>query len=421
MTDPERHPGQDDLLRSADVDAGIPQEPVKPVRPHRRPPRVSAWVVLGLLAVIFALIYRYRLAILADIRDPNAQPRAVTPRGELADIEKSQVEIFHLASPSVVHITTLLQPGPGQPVRPYGTGTGFVWREDGYIVTNYHVSSGSNPNEDALSDFLWQVTLADNSSYAASYVGGEPSLDVAVLKIPVERGQLTAIDIGRSADLQVGQNVYAIGSPFGLDQTLTTGVISGLGREIQALNGEMIYDVIQTDAAINPGNSGGPLLDSAGRAIGVNTAIFSPTGTNAGIGFAIPIDAVNRIVPELIRTAGVEKPALGILIRPDSIFAQLKLRGIEGLPDSGVMISAVVPGSSAEKAGLRGDEYDPRRGVRLGDVIVGLDGVSIEQADDLFAALKKYEVGDVVKVAIIRDGAPMTIDVTLQPRPGANP
>ncbi len=378
-------------------------------------PVVSAWIVVALLVVIAGLLFRYRLAILSDLRDPNAVPRAVTPRGELADSEKTQIAIFHAASPSVVHITSLYRG------RPVGTGTGFVWREDGYIVTNYHVSSAANPNEAALADMLWHVTLADNSTYAASYVGGEPSLDVAVLKIPVERGQLKEIDIGRSSNLQVGQNVYAIGSPFGLDQTLTTGVISSVGREIKAINGKTIYDVIQTDAAINPGNSGGPLLDSAGRVIGINTAIFSPTGTNAGIGFAIPIDAINRVVPELIRNAGKEKPALGILIRPDSMFAQLKLRGIEGLPESGVLIRSVIPGSSAEKAGLRGEEIDPRRGVRLGDVIVGLDGKPIERSDDLFAALKKHEVGDVVQLAIVRDGKPMIIEVTLQPRPGAGP
>jgi S1-C subfamily serine protease len=399
---------------SAEFDPDIPppegphqSETVPP--PLSRPPRhaagVSAWVVLFLLGVIALLLFRYRSGVWMDLNDPQAVARAVTPRGELSSAEKSQIAIFEQASPSVVHITSIGARGTG-------TGTGFIWDRNGYIVTNYHVVAGAS---------RWHVTLADNTTYEAAFVGGEPASDVAVLKIPAEPGKLIPIPIGSSDDLKVGQNAYAIGSPFGLDQTLTTGVISGLGRQIRSVDGHPINDVIQTDAAINPGNSGGPLLDSAGRAIGMNTAIFSPSGTNAGVGFAIPIDTVNRLVPQLIRTGSVERPALGITFFRESILDQLRRRGVPDIPEQGVVISEVLPGSSAERAGLRGSEFDPRRGFRLGDVIVGVDDTPIETGDDLFRALERYQVGDTVVLSIVRDGKPLQVTITLQARPPARP
>jgi S1-C subfamily serine protease len=373
------------------------------VPPRRGPGRaaVSGWIVLLLLAVIALLLFRYRTSIWMDLYDPDAVARAVTPRGKLSAVEFSQIEIFEQSAPSVVHITTVGE-------RSRGTGTGFVWSEDGYIVTNYHVT--------AEADML-HVTLADNSTYAARFVGGEPAADVAVLKIAGEPGKLVPIPIGESSELKVGQNVYAIGSPFGLDQTLTTGVISGLGRQIFALDGSPIHDVIQTDAAINPGNSGGPLLDSAGRAIGINTAIFSPSGTNAGIGFAIPIDTVNRLVPDLIRNGSIPRPALGIIIYPDAALAQLRRRGVPGVPESGVLIREVLPGSAAEKAGLRGEKFESGEGFELGDVIVGLDGEAIDSANDLFSTIKNFQIGQRVTLTIIRDGQPLQLETTLQERP----
>ncbi|MFV0443770.1 MAG: S1C family serine protease [Planctomycetaceae bacterium] len=386
-----------------------PQRPTRAPLPTPDPHRsrmVSAWIVVLLLALIGVLLYRYRSGIWMDLHDPQAVSRAVTPRGELSLTEKSQIEIFKQGSPSVVHITSNGRSGQS------GTGTGFVWSRDGYVVTNYHVITGGAD---------WHVVLADNSAFEAQFVGGEPASDLAVLKIPAEHGKLVPMPIGSSADLQVGQNVYAIGTPFGLEQTLTAGVISGLGRQIYSLDGHPIDDVIQTDAAINPGNSGGPLLDSAGRAIGVNTAIFSPSGTNAGVGFAIPIDTVNRLVPSLIRDGSIERPALGVLIYPDSALEQLRERGVSGIPDRGVVIREVLPGSSADKAGLRGEHFDPRNGFRMGDVIVGMDGDPIDTSEQLFRLLGDHKVGDEVTLSILRDDEPIQATVPLQARPKANP
>ncbi|MCA9055308.1 MAG: trypsin-like peptidase domain-containing protein, partial [Planctomycetaceae bacterium] len=366
----------------------------------------SAWIVVALLGLIALLLYRYRSGIWMDLFDPQAVSRAVTPRGELSPIEKSQIEIFQQASPSVVHITSVGRRGNS------GTGTGFLRDRDGYVVTNYHVVVGAEE---------WHVTLSDNTSFEAKFVGGEPGTDVAVLKIGAEPGKLSPIPIGASSDLQVGQNVYAIGTPFGLEQTLTTGVISGLGRQIQSLDGHPIDDVIQTDAAINPGNSGGPLLDSAGRAIGMNTAIFSPSGVNAGVGFAIPIDSVNRLVPDLIREGSIERPALGVLIYPDAALEQMRDRGVAGIPERGVVIREVLDGSSAEQAGLRGERFNPRVGYQLGDVIVGIDDQPIDKAEELFRVLRDHKVGDEVQLSILRDGNPLQVTVTLQARPAAKP
>jgi len=394
----------------AEIPVGSPQP--EPRGSHR----VNGWLVVALLMVVAALLLRYRLPILSDLHDPDARPRAITPRGELSNVEKTQIEIFREASTSVVHITTaaLARTSDFGVARvPQGTGTGFVWREDGYIVTNFHVVNGA---ESAV------VTLADNSTYSASLVGVEPSKDLAVLKINAERGALKAIPIGSSSELQVGQNVYAIGSPFGLQQTLTTGVISGLGREIRSLNNAVIRDVIQTDAAINPGNSGGPLLDSAGRLIGVNTAIYSNSGSSAGIGFAIPVDTVNRIIPDLIRYGRVERPALGIEIVPDSVLEDMRRNGIAGLDADGVLIQTVLPGSAAEEAGLQGTRFDEqRRQYVLGDLIVAFNGDPITRTADLFAALDDATVGETVQLTVLRDGESLDVDLTLQPLPTLNP
>ncbi len=247
----------------------------------------------------------------------------ITPRGDLAADEKSMIAIFRQASPSVVHITTLAvrQDAFSFDVLqiPQGTGSGFVWDADGHVVTNFHVIQEA----DAAT-----VTMADHSNWKAHLVGAYPDKDLAVLRVDAPPASLHPIPIGTSHDLQVGQKVFAIGNPFGLDQSLTTGIISALGREIQSVTQRPIKDVIQTDAAINPGNSGGPLLDSAGRLIGVNTAIYSPSGVSAGIGFAIPVDEVNRLVPQLIRHGRVIRPGLGIQVGPDRLAAELGLSGV---------------------------------------------------------------------------------------------
>jgi S1-C subfamily serine protease len=279
---------------------------------------------------------------------------------------------------------------------PSGTGSGFVWDDRGNIVTNFHVIRGAHRAE---------VTLADGSTWEASLVGTAREKDLAVLQIEAPRSQLHPIRIGTSFDLRVGQTVLAIGNPFGYDHTLTSGIVSALGREIESTDGVPIRDVIQTDAAINPGNSGGPLLDSAGRLIGVNTAIVSPSGGYAGVGFAIPVDTVNWVVPQLIAYGKVRRPDLGVDLAADHI---VRRSGITG----GVVIG-VVPGSGAEKAGIRPAYRDRRGRVVIGDVITAIDGETIRTGGELGLTLEKYAVGDTVAVTINREGNEVEKRITL--------
>jgi S1-C subfamily serine protease len=267
-----------------------------------------------------------------------------------------------------------------------GAGSGFIWNEDGYVVTNYHVVEPGN---------TWTVTLANSNRYPALLVGIDPEKDLAVLKIDAPKNELTPILVGSAADLLVGQKVFAIGNPFGLDQTLTTGVISGLGRRIPSKVGRIIDGVIQTDAAINPGNSGGPLLDSAGRLIGVNTAIRSPSGASAGVGFAIPVEVVNRSVPQILRTGRVFRPGLGIETFHDSFAERL---GVKGL-----LVRKVGANSAAQRAGIQPLRDGDRPGVGiLGDVIIEVDGKPIEKHEDYLDALDKHSPGDKIKVKVLR-------------------
>ncbi len=325
--------------------------------------------------------------------DPTATSRTITPAGDLADDEQATIELFRQCSTSVVYITAVAVRRDRFNVNPieipHGTGSGFVWDEKGHIVTNFHVVANAVTSDDQI-----RVTLADQTSRLAEVIGVAPDNDLAVLRLKSEPATLSPIPVGASGDLQVGQKVLAIGNPFGLDQTLTTGVISGLGREIKADNGRTIFDVIQTDAAINPGNSGGPLLDSHGRMIGVNTAIYSPSGAYAGIGFAIPVDTVNRVVPQLLRYGQVIRPGFGIQIANDQIVRQL---GVEG-----VLILKVQPDGAAEAAGLRPTEVSEQDEIVLGDVIVSVDGEVVGSSDDLFKVLDHHNVGDTVSVKILR-------------------
>jgi S1-C subfamily serine protease len=247
--------------------------------------------------------------------------------------------------------------------------------------------------------------MADGSTWKARLVGAFPDKDMAVLVVDAPKGRLTPIPIGTSGDLQVGQKVFAIGNPFGLDHTFSTGVISALGREIQSVTQRPIKDVIQTDAAINPGNSGGPLLDSAGRMIGMNTAIVSPSGASVGIGFAIPVDEINSAVPQLIRGGKVVRPGLGVQIATDS--------QVRGLGIKGVLILDVVPDGPAHKAGLRPTRHDANRLI-LGDIITAIEGQRIENSKDLFAALAKHKVGDTIGVTVRRGDEEIEVDVTLE-------
>lgn len=355
----------------------------------RTPPTLAILLTILLVLVAYSISQSIWQGSAGYGGRGDALPRVVTPRGDLAEDEKSTIELFQRMSQSVVSISTAtLRPGPGfNAVEvPSGTGTGFVWDEQGHIVTNFHVLEGGE---------RWRVTLADQSTWNAEVVGLAEDRDLAVLSIKAPPARLRPVLIGASRDLQVGQRVFAIGSPFGLDQTLTTGIISGLGREIPSRSNRLIQGVIQTDAAINPGNSGGPLLDSAGRLIGVNTAIYSPTGTSAGIGFAIPVDMVNRTIPQLLKYGRAVRPVLGVRIAPDTMLRQLDL--------AGVMVLAVQPGSAAESAGLQGVELDRDTVTRLGDIIVKIDDRDIARQDDLFAALEQCEFGQTITLTIVRN------------------
>lgn len=343
----------------------------------------------------------------AESQPADAVPPAEVPTGvpaelhaELSAEERATVALFERASPSAAFITSIAVRQDAFSMNilqiPQGNGSGFVWDREGHVVTNFHVIQRA----DAL-----QVTLSDGSTWEARLVGGAPEKDLAVLKIDAPADRLRPLPVGRSDDLRVGQKVFAIGNPFGFDQSLTTGVISALGREIESLTGVPIRDVIQTDAAINPGNSGGPLLDSAGRLIGVNTAIYSPSGAYAGIGFAIPAHAVQWVVPDLIRYGRIQRPTLGVELATDS---QVRRLGIEG-----ALVLQVVPGSGAEKAGLEGIRRGLLGRVELGDVIVSVDGQRVGSGADLVLALEERKAGEKVKVEVERDGRRREVEVTL--------
>ena len=358
------------------------------------------WAAAGFFLLAFGFV-KQSWVDSASLNDPRATSRAVAPRGELASGEKSTIALFRQASPSVVHITAIAVQRDLFTLNlyqiPEGTGSGFVWDNSGNIITNFHVIQ----NADAA-----QVTLGDQTTWKARRVGIAPDKDLAVLHIDAPANRLQPIPLGTSKDLMVGQSVFAIGNPFGLDQSLTTGVISALGREIESVTRRPIQGVIQTDAAINPGNSGGPLLDSAGRLIGVNTAIYSPSGASAGIGFAIPVDTVNRIVPELIRYGKVTRPGIGIQIAEDQIADRLGVKG--------VLVVDVVPGSAAAKAGIRPTRREGSGRVHLGDVITAIDGKKVESANELFILLENYKVGDIVNVSLLREGKTFQTKVALE-------
>jgi S1-C subfamily serine protease len=270
---------------------------------------------------------------------------------------------------------------------PQGAGSGFVWNAQGYIVTNFHVIQNAQ---------VARVMLFDQSSHQARLVGIEPDKDIAVLKIDAPPAKLAAIAIGSSKDLRVGQRVFAIGNPFGFDHTLTTGVISGLGREIQSVTNRPIYGVIQTDAAINPGNSGGPLLDSSGRLIGMNTAIVSPSGAYSGIGFAVPVDTINRVIPQLIKSGSVKRPGLGIRVIESDL---ARRQGIVG-----AIVANVLLGSPADEAGLEGVHRTEDGTIELGDVITVIDGQQVSDGNDLLRVLDEHSPGDTVTLTINRRG-----------------
>lgn len=366
---------------------------------RREATSVNPWLIV-LFALVLVILGRDLWRNWGGSLAVHADPRPITPRGNLAEDEQSTIELFRESSPSVVYITTRnLQQNPfnfNLTEVPRGAGSGFVWDEQGHIVTNFHVLQGADRAV---------VALDDGNSWQAALVGASPENDLAVLRIS-PNNDLRPIPVGTSSDLQVGQKVFAIGSPFGLDRTLTTGVISALDRQIKSIAGTPILGVVQTDAAINPGNSGGPLLDSAGRLIGVNTAIYSNSGDYAGIGFAVPVDVVNAVVPDLIKYGKVVQPGLGVVLAPQQLLDRV---GLEG-----VMILEVPEGSAAAVAGLQGTIVQRGGRIRLGDVIVAVNDDPIADRSQLYERLKQFEIGQEVSLTIVRDRKEMQVAVRLQ-------
>lgn len=331
------------------------------------------------------------------------EPRAITTRGDLAADEQSTIELFQESSPSVVYITTLTRQFNPWTLNardvPSGTGSGFIWDTQGHIVTNFHVIQNANAA---------QVTLFDQQHYGARLIGASPDHDLAVLRINALTARLRPIPIGASQELKVGQKVFAIGNPFGLDQTLTTGVVSALNRTIEGIAGRSMEGMIQTDAAINPGNSGGPLLDSAGRLIGVNTAIYSPSGAYAGIGFAVPVDIVNRVVPQLIAKGRYTLPELGVIV-DDRISRQVAQQ--TGVP--GLLILGIREESPAAAAGLRATLRNPDGTLILGDRLLAIDGQPVHSSSEMLSALESHQPGDTITLEIWRDNARRQVSVRL--------
>jgi len=354
---------------------------------NRRYVVVAAMVAAALLALIASNI---RLS-------PWSAPvaRAVEQRGPLSDAERANIEIFEKVSPSVVQVAAQSTAAPLSEESEGGasSGTGFVWDSAGHVVTNNHVVQGAREVA---------IRFASGEVARAALIGTAPNYDIAVLRLSGARGLPPPLAIGGSADLKVGQLAFAVGNPFGLDQSMTSGIISALKRRLPTSTGREIANVIQTDAAINPGNSGGPLLDSAGRLIGVTTAILSPSGSNAGIGFAVPVDIVNRVVPELIRTGRVPTPGIGIVAASEAVATRF---GTEG-----VIVVRTAPGSPAERAGIRGVDLSSGN---LGDVITAADGKQVRRLSDLTDQIEQIGAGKTVRVSLKRGSQTRDVDVEI--------
>jgi 2-alkenal reductase len=339
------------------------------------------WIIAGLVIIaVTGYVQRYS----DQHRLMQSQPRSIEPRGELANFEKATIDIFNSAAPSVAYIFTenAVRGFFGIRETRQGAGSGFLWDNKGHVVTNYHVIQGAE---------RIQVRMNDSEAIEATYVGGTRDYDLAVVRLRNVPTDIQPIPVGSSIDLQVGQAVFAIGNPFGLSRTLTTGVISALDRRLPTAAGREVVGVIQTDAAINPGNSGGPLIDSAGRLIGVNTAIISGSGNSAGIGFAVPADVVNQVVPLLISKGKVPRPGIGIVALSEETGASLGVMG--------VVIDRIMPNGSADRAGLKGIDYRNRV---LGDIILAIDGKDVANMVELVRLMQNYQIGETVKLKVSR-------------------
>ncbi len=360
-----------------------------------------AWLIVA--TTLLVVVWRYFPGPESHSAQSDAAPRVVTARGDLAADEKATIELFERAKNSVVYISTRQQVMDLWTRNvfsvPQGTGSGFIWDDAGHVVTNYHVIQGAVEA---------RVKLADGRDYKAALVGASAEHDIAVLKVGIGDKRPLALPLGQSAALKTGQKVFAIGNPFGLDWTLTTGIVSALDRSLSGDNGT-IEHLIQTDAAINPGNSGGPLLDSAGRLIGMCTAIYSPSGASAGIGFAVPVDTINRVVPQLIRHGKYLRPSLGIELDED-----INQRLTAALNVDGVVVLRVPRGSSAEAAGLKGVTVARDGSIVPGDIIVGVEGKPVDSVSKFRARLDDFRIGDKVRLTVLRRGQKSEVTAVLQ-------
>src|SRR5882762_552058 len=364
---------------------------------------ISGLFAAGVIAVVDRVSNRLQPSHAAY---SEKSPSGISDPASASD-EQNNIEIYRTLSPGVVnvHSTSYARDFFGFVEPQEGSGSGSVIDQDGNILTNYHVIEGAQK---------LAVSFGGQKNYAAKVVGGDPDTDLAVIKlIETPKEPLTIVPLGDSDKLEVGQKVLAIGNPFGLDRTLTTGVISGLQRPIRARNGRPIEGAIQTDASINPGNSGGPLLDSHGRMIGINSQILSPSGASAGVGFAVPVNIAKRIVPELVRSGEIRRPKLGIGTRD----VELLKSQVELPVSEGVVILQVLQGGPAANAGLRGITQTENGDYEVGDVIVGIDNEKVENTDGLYRILNKHAMGEQVQVQIVRNGRRASVPVRLTETP----
>ena len=366
---------------------------------------ISGLFAAGVVVFVDRIYSRFQPS---GIAFSEAPPAGISDPATSTD-EQNNIEVYRTLSPGVVfiHSTSYARDFFGFVEPQEGSGSGSILDQQGNILTNYHVIEGAQK---------LSVSMGGKKDYPAVVVGGDADTDLAVIRLTEKpAGPLTAVPLGDSDRLVVGQKVLAIGNPFGLDRTLTTGVISGLQRPIRARNNRLIEGAIQTDASINPGNSGGPLLDSHGRMIGINSQILSPSGSSAGVGFAVPVSIAKRIVPQLLQNGRVRRPKLGVNTRDVAAF-----RNQVDLPVSdGVLIVNVARGSGAANAGLRGLQQTEMGDIELGDIIVGIDNDKVGNSDDLFRVLDKHQIGETVQVQIWRDGRRMSVPVRLMESPDA--
>lgn len=360
----------------------------------------AAIIAVGATALLYSFYTFFQSKDASTLTFAESAPQGISDPNAVTD-EQNSIEVYKSISPGVAFInTTSVRESFWGPQEGKGNGSGSVIDNQGHILTNYHVVEGAQ---------RLTVSFGGDKTYPAKFVGGDPDTDLAVIKIDPPAG-LSVVPLGDSDSLVVGQKVLAIGNPFGLDRTLTTGVISGLQRPIRARNNRPIDAAIQTDASINPGNSGGPLLDKFGRMIGINSQILSPAGGSVGVGFAVPVNTAKRVIPQIIQFGEVKRPKLGASLPSVKYLAE---RGYKMPVEQGLLVYSLVPGGAAERAGLRAVTDDGT----IGDIIVSIDGQNLNDTDDLYRLLDKKQFGDTVQLQILREGRTITVPARLNAPP----